>query len=702
MNPFVPLSRARLRSAAVLASALLVAAGLTSVSTSVQAATVTRTVSGVVVAADTGRPLAGIDVLLKETTLGGIFGMGVTDSRGAYSIALPAVQGSLYIEVSTFRQEKYVQETDLPAFPVTTTSASVRRSASIATGATLTGHITLPDRSAAAQSGFASAVDETGKSVGTGSYTDDEGNYRIARLPAGAFKVRLTGDSAAPRYAGGAATTEKASSFPISSGQIRELGDTELVGGARVVGTLTVDDDEYFNGLVTLASVSSPEQDTYTSTTENDGLFELGPVAPGTYTLQFGPNSPIDPHIRQYTPGTIDRSRAERITVVGTETVTRNLAVPLGATLSGTVTTPAAGTLIATAYSQDPVTGAWDQQRTGYNTGAKTAYTINGLAPGKYRIGFASRSGAVITTPEFFDDVRTIDRAKTVDVVGTRSVTGIDAALTAGGPVLAFSVQPVPVVTGKAKVGSTLSASPGTWSPAATSFTYQWKRGGTVIAGATKQTYELSGADKGTALTVTVRASRAGYASVSRTSAPTTAVAPGTITISSVATTGTRSVGATQKSTVAVSPSNATLSYRWNRDGAAISGATGATYKLTAADGGRVISLRVTATLTGYSSAVRTSASFTAAKALTAAPTPTITGTAKVGKKLAAATGTWSPSPVTLTYQWKRNGVAIGTATQSTYVVTAADRGARLTVVVTGSKSGYATAAKSSAPVLAG
>ena len=74
------------------------------------------------------------------------------------------------------------------------------------------------------------------------------------------------------------------------------------------------------------------------------------------------------------------------------------------------------------------------------------------------------------------------------------------------------------------------------------------------------------------------------------------------------------------------------------------------------------------------------------------APTPTITGNLSVGSTLTANVGTWSPTPTTLTFQWKRNGTPIANlATGSTYKLNAYDRGCTITVTVSGVKSGYTT-----------
>jgi hypothetical protein len=67
---------------------------------------------------------------------------------------------------------------------------------------------------------------------------------------------------------------------------------------------------------------------------------------------------------------------------------------------------------------------------------------------------------------------------------------------------------------------------------------------------------------------------------------------------------------------------------------------------------------------------------------------PAITGTPTEGETLTASTGTWSNSPDSYTYQWKDDGVAISAATASTYVLTASEVGATITVTVTAHNEG--------------
>jgi hypothetical protein len=83
--------------------------------------------------------------------------------------------------------------------------------------------------------------------------------------------------------------------------------------------------------------------------------------------------------------------------------------------------------------------------------------------------------------------------------------------------------------------------------------------------------------------------------------------------------------------------------------------------------------------------------------AFTKVYTPTISGTAKVGKTLTASVRTWSPK-ASFSYEWLRNGTVISGATGRTYKLAASDAAGTITVRVTGNRSGYTVTAKTSKP----
>lgn len=105
-----------------------------------------------------------------------------------------------------------------------------------------------------------------------------------------------------------------------------------------------------------------------------------------------------------------------------------------------------------------------------------------------------------------------------------------------------------PVISGIQTQGQTLTVSNGSWSGfPPPSFTYQWKRAGSAIGGATSQTYVIQAADVGQAITCTVTATNAS-GSASATSASVTPAA--TLTIS-----GTPGTTATVGSAYSFTPS---------------------------------------------------------------------------------------------------------------------------------------------------
>ncbi|MDQ1726872.1 MAG: hypothetical protein QOK14_917 [Frankiaceae bacterium] len=76
---------------------------------------------------------------------------------------------------------------------------------------------------------------------------------------------------------------------------------------------------------------------------------------------------------------------------------------------------------------------------------------------------------------------------------------------------------------------------------------------------------------------------------------------------------------------------------------------------------------------------------------------PRVSGTFKVGKTLIVSVGTWRPTTVRVTYTWRRDGRAIRGAVKSKYVLTKADKGHKVSVTLTATKTGYKALAYTSA-----
>ena len=169
---------------------------------------------------------------------------------------------------------------------------------------------------------------------------------------------------------------------------------------------------------------------------------------------------------------------------------------------------------------------------------------------------------------------------------------------------------PKPTISGKLTVGSTLTASTGTWSPTPTTISYQWNRNGVPITNnATGPTYKLNSFDPGKVISVTVTGRKNGYPVVSKTSASTWQISRGTLTATSPKITGLIRVGATL--TASLGTWSITPDYRkisWYRDGQVIPSAKGSQYILTTEDAGKAISVSVTGGKAGYKEITKSSA----------------------------------------------------------------------------------------------
>ncbi|WP_198668873.1 cell wall-binding repeat-containing protein [Homoserinimonas sp. OAct 916] len=263
-------------------------------------------------------------------------------------------------------------------------------------------------------------------------------------------------------------------------------------------------------------------------------------------------------------------------------------------------------------------------------------------------------------------------------------------------------VGATPTISGPTKVDQVLTADGAepNWSPTGVTFGYQWLRNGNPITGATATTYTLVAADQGAKLSVSITGSKTGYTDVTKTSAETATIAKATFVSLKPVIDGTAQVGqnltATDPEWTPVAP---TKTYQWFVDGVAVTGATSKVYTVAAGDLGKNVTFTVTGTKPGYTTATATSLQAGPVIAGTLSQTtPKVTPAlgVRVGNTVSAIPGDWGPAPVQLTYQWFADTVLISGAIGSSYTIQGADSGKRISVRVTGTKTGYTTASKPS------
>lgn len=162
-------------------------------------------------------------------------------------------------------------------------------------------------------------------------------------------------------------------------------------------------------------------------------------------------------------------------------------AVSVLPTISGTAQVGKDLTATPAVWLNNPanVTGEW------YRDGVPTG-SIN-----LTRTLTAADEGAVMTYVEKATSART-------GAVFTATSLPTVEVIAAAAPVPSNTI--LPVVTGTPTPGNTLSTSNGTWTNSPTGYTYQWRRAGVDIAGATSSTYVAQTADIGKAITARVTA----------------------------------------------------------------------------------------------------------------------------------------------------------------------------------------------------
>jgi hypothetical protein len=381
--------------------------------------------------------------------------------------------------------------------------------------------------------------------------------------------------------------------------------------------------------------------------------------------------------------GASSKASAPTATVQAAPPVNTSLPIVTGATLRGTTLSASHGT-----WSGPAITYAFQWQ---HDSGS-----------GFTDVAGATRSTYTLGVPDVGTSLRVRVTATNADA--SVNVTSLASSVVRAGPPLNTAA---PTISGVAQRTSTLTSTRGDWGGIENAYAYQWQRrasGATQfadIAGATDTSYALVSADVGAQIRLRVTASNLD-GTLSAFSAATSAVAaapPRNAVLPSVS--GEAKLGATLTATPGDwTPTGADYAYAWQRDGANIAGATGSTYTLQAADVGRTVRVKVTATnIDGSASATSAATARVAAPPVnTVAPTAP-SGMAMETSTLTAVPGTWDTPGASFSYTWMRcpadaTGITAScdeAGAGSTYTLAAADVGSRLGVRVTASSTGGAT-----------
>ncbi|MCW2814363.1 MAG: hypothetical protein JWN84_1818 [Nocardioides sp.] len=258
----------------------------------------------------------------------------------------------------------------------------------------------------------------------------------------------------------------------------------------------------------------------------------------------------------------------------------------------------------------------------------------------------------------------------------------------------ALEATATPRIEGTAQVDVPLQGHAARFAPSGSTQTLQWLVDGVPVPGATASTYTPTAADTGKAVSLRSTATRAGYSSAVSTSTATTAVAPGVLTrVAKPTVEGFPEVGQVLNAVPGQwAPTPETTSYRWRADGVWLGAArNGRSLTLTEELVDTTISVVEVTKREGYATVSNASSGLgpVVAGVVELVEPFRAAGTARHGSTLELQPGTWTPADATATYAWSRDGVVVPEVTGSSYPLTDADVGRRITVLATVSRDRY-------------
>ncbi|WP_157155351.1 hypothetical protein [Diaminobutyricimonas sp. LJ205] len=274
----------------------------------------------------------------------------------------------------------------------------------------------------------------------------------------------------------------------------------------------------------------------YNTSSGTGGGYELG-VPTGTYRMDYQQHSssfatPTAPFGYGSFDGLVTVEDGAALSGVNVELM------PNGR-ISGTVSTLTDGALVPEPSLVKVVDRDTDKIFGAY-AGDDGQYFVN-VPPGSYSVSFdkfSTGTGADTDGIQFYDRVSKAGDATPVRVKAaeeTKTINGVfGAAVDSEEPQI---IAGAATVTGTPALGSTLTVTPGTWTPSNVNLTYKWFRNGQEIGGQTASSYALTTADVGLEISAWVSGTRDGHvpAGVSTPKVgPVIDPNPGSVTVTAV------------------------------------------------------------------------------------------------------------------------------------------------------------------------
>ena len=273
--------------------------------------------------------------------------------------------------------------------------------------------------------------------------TDAAGNYKIARLRTGSYKVgflpQYNNLNYKEQYYDGKPSLEAAATLPLAVGEAATGIDAELQKASRIEGTaIDAVSAEPISYLEVCAYRASDGEQVRCTHTDPEGEYALAGLAGGDYkvgffSINYEEGTTGQNYVAQYYNSKSSLQSAEPVSVPDSTDVTGiDAEMQEGERIKGTVIDAESKEAIHLITVCAVKVGDTTAERCA-NTGYNGEYAITALAPGEYKVEFVDNRYEPLYPTRYYDGKLSLAAADPISVTIGPDVTGIDAEMQEGG-----------------------------------------------------------------------------------------------------------------------------------------------------------------------------------------------------------------------------------------------------------------------------
>jgi RHS repeat-associated protein len=358
-------------------------------------------------------------------------------ATGEYTVAFDAYNNS-----PEYLEQYYDGQASLDeAQPLSVTAGSAKAgiNAALLAGGEVTGTVTDSLSKAPLEGIEVCLLSSTGLYVVHCTKTNSSGEYAITDLAGGEYEVRFVSPDGAyfTQYYNGKPSSTEATVVTVTAANTTPAIDAAMVAGGHITGVVTA-----AAGKAPIADVEvcaeNASQNVFgmCASTNSAGAYEITGLASGQYTIAFRPDNGSN-YLPQYYNNKSTAAEGDLVTATDSTTVSGiDAALAGGGQITGAVTSAATkAPLAAIQVCATAAAGEPEVEGRCTTTSSTGAYTIVGLATGKYAVVFEATGEGLNYLLQYYEGKAQFSQASAVAVTAGSVTANINAAMAAGGQI---------------------------------------------------------------------------------------------------------------------------------------------------------------------------------------------------------------------------------------------------------------------------